>query len=632
MTLSSTAWAALMALAVIGIASGVLLGLRAGRRASGILLFLAFALLFAAAFNAFRSAARSEEAERRFHAGIDAQRHGDLERARQAMREALSLEPGHPEALRSLDDLSQPATNAPKRQTRVRLDRSKGKEPAPRHEKPFHKPSPVRIVDYTLDVSLFPDRHSLSARAAFTVEARTHADRIELALSPEFRIGKLLLNGAPVTYLHTNDLVSLSSRLRKGESATIVAHYARRARDPLLRGGDLIDPRGVYLRPESRWYPSVGELDFHAPLQVSVRVPRGMTAVCAGLMARKSVGARDVTFHWESPAPVQMICLAAGKYSYSKGADGPVVVETYLRPEHAHKARAYQAETQRILSFYAGRFGSYPYPKLAIAEIPVFPGGYGSTSLLLLTERTFAEKEIPIRFLAHEIAHQWWGNHVAPQGLGAGWLSEAFAEYSAALYREHADGPAALKDALKGLATHYRAGLREGVEEAIAQTDPYDQVGSYEGIIYFKGAYVLHSLRRVVGDDAFKRILRLFAQRHGGGYARIADFEALAAEVHGQPLAWFFDQWLRRPGAPRLKYAVAGEGSRAVLTVAQEGTPYHGEMDVLVTDRAGKTRHTLRLDGPTTRLEVPARGQITSVDFDPDNEWLLYTPRWVKSL
>ncbi|HOJ21501.1 MAG TPA: M1 family aminopeptidase [Armatimonadota bacterium] len=610
MMLSSIVWTALAALAAISITIRVLRGLRIGQQTPGAALCVACALLILSAFLARYHAVQKEDAERRFHAGLEARRQRELARA----------------------DPTKQGTPSPPAVTTPAGILPRPLEPGTHRETPSHRAGPVRIVDYALDLSLFPDRHSLSARAEFTVVARMPIDRIELALSPEFRVHALHVNGAPVTFLHTNDLVSFPYRLREGKAATLAVRYSRRVSVPLLRAGDLIDPRGIYLRPESRWYPSVGELDFHAPLRLSARVPRGMTVVSSGQLVRKSVEASTVTFHWESIVPVRMICLAAGRYAHSRNADGPVAIETFLHPNHASRARAYQETVQRIVRFYASRFGAYPYPKLTIAEIPVFPGGYGSTALLLLTEKSFAEKEIPTHFLAHEIAHQWWGNHVAPQGLGAGWLSEAFAEYSAVLYQEHAGGPKALQEALAGLEARYQTRLREGTEEAIAETDPYDQSGAYEGTVYYKGAYVLHSLRCLIGEEQFRRLLRLFAERYGAGTARIADFEALAGEVHGKPLTWFFDQWLRRPGAPRLRVAVAKEGPPAVLTVVQEGAPYRGEMQLLVTDGAGKTRHTLHLDGSLTRVKIPVRGTITRVEIDPDRAWLLHTPQRVHSL
>jgi len=77
---------------------------------------------------------------------------------------------------------------------------------------------------------------------------------------------------------------------------------------------------------------------------------------------------------------------------------------------------------------------------------------------------------------------------------------------------------------------------------------------------------------------------------------------------------------------------VTRQGGQATLTVEQEGTPYRGRMELVVTDGAGRKRHTLDLDGPVVRLVFPVRGEVAGVDFDPDKAWLQYTPRWVKSL
>ena len=631
MAVSSTGSLLLLAVALAGVGGG---GVRAGRgrrRPLGAALLAVSLALGAWAHSAYRRACRLEEATQRFHAGLDEQRHGNLEEAERQYRAALSLNPGHPEARRALGEVSRPAATAPARQTRVQLRRGSNPTQPPPHPGLFHKPSDVEISDYTLDVALDPPRHGLRATAGVGLRARRDVGRIEMALSPEFTVAAVALNGAAVPFTHTNDLLILSSRLRRDGPARIEVRYARRSGKPLLQGGDLIDPRGVYLRPESRWYPSVGELDFHAPIAVSVRVPRGFTVVGAGRPAGKDAGASEVTYRWRSTESVRMICIAAGRYVYGRFADGPAPVETYLWAKHARKGPAYQKETARILRYYAGGFGPYPYAKLAIAEVPVYPGGYGSSSLLLLTGQSMAEKELPVSFLAHEIAHQWWGNRLAPAGKGAGWLSEAFAEYSAVLYQEHTGGPAALRQCLKELAYRYQS-RRPGPEQAITETDPYDQAGPYTSVIYYKGAYVLHSLRGVTGEAAFRRILAAFMERYAGRRAGIADFEAVATEVYGQPLQWFFDQWLRRAGAPRFRYTVTTAAGQGTLTVAQDGEPYRGSMDVLIGDRAGQTRHRLALDGPAAQVRFPVNGEVTSVDLDPDNWWLKYTPRWVKQL
>ena len=153
-------------------------------------------------------------------------------------------------------------------------------------------------------------------------------------------------------------------------------------------------PRQIQLRFSSHTHPY--EQDTYRAVQLAFVAPRGL---------------------WEA---------------VEKGADRPI------RLQGPYGVFTSKPETTR--PFYERLFGPYPYERLTVAEIPLFPGGYGSTSLVMLTSASWDAKHMPHRFLAHEIAHQWWGNSVFPKGPGAGWLAEGFAEYSSYLWSEHAHG------------------------------------------------------------------------------------------------------------------------------------------------------------------------------------------------
>jgi aminopeptidase N len=292
------------------------------------------------------------------------------------------------------------------------------------------------------------------------------------------------------------------------------------------------------------------------------------------------------------------------------------------------RADAFLRETTRILRFYVSRFGSYPFEKLAIAEIPYFPGGYGTTSFVMLTEASFRAKQVPVEFLAHEIAHQWWGNAVFPQGLGAGWLSEAFAEYAAFLYLESVGGPKALRRAVRRAAAEYHDAVRRRSAEPIRETDPYDQRGAYQALIYQKGALVLHALRYTVGDAKFFRILRQFADRHRYGTASIEEFQRAVESVHGEPMGWFFDQWLGRTGSPRLTYRYTTTATAALVEVTQPEPPYRLPIDVAIESQNNLTRHRVLLEGTRQQLTLPLSGPVSALGFDPE-DWILKEPvRW----
>jgi aminopeptidase N len=313
----------------------------------------------------------------------------------------------------------------------------------------------------------------------------------------------------------------------------------------------------------------------------------------------------------------------------------PLPLSCYTFPAHRDRAAAFLREAAAIIRYYERLFGPYPYEKLAVVEIPLFPGGYGTTSFVMLIDESFAERRLDREFLAHEIAHQWWGNSVFPQGLGAAWLSEAFANYSAWIYGAAAGGnPRVLtRRVARAAAVFFKEAAAEG-EEAILETDVYRPVGARDAVLYEKGAVVLHMLRREMGDAAFFRLLREFADRHRHGKAAIADFQRLAGEAAGRDLDWFFAQWLGRTGGMALTYSFrnAPEGNRVRLRVSQPAPAYRADVGVLVEleGSAGEVReHRIRLRTGQDEVDLPVAGRVRSVVLDPDGDLLMKPPRWL---
>jgi aminopeptidase N len=171
------------------------------------------------------------------------------------------------------------------------------------------------------------------------------------------------------------------------------------------------------------------------------------------------------------------------------------------------------------------------------------------------------------------------------------------------------------------------------VEEAIRTTDPYDQRGAYEEVVYFKGALVLHALRYTMGDARFKRLLRTLADEHRWGQVTIPDVQRTAEQVQGQPLGWFFDQWLGRTGLPRLTYSFRDETSPdgkllALVRVKQEGEPYRTPLDVTLEVQNEVTTHRVLLEQPIQEFRIPIRGRLSAAALDPDDWILKMPPRW----
>jgi aminopeptidase N len=606
------------------------------------LLLVAAGLFFTAGGRTYRRLKRQQTALTHYYAGLDQLQRGDLKAAEAEFQRSLSIQPGLPQAKAGLQKVARQPV-APKRQETVKLQPaakpSHGTAPGEKAEPvhPPHVPSPFEITRYELSARVDPDRHSLSAVATMAVRSRKERlTSLPLALSPDFTVDRALQDGRPLALHQVNDRLTLEAAapVTADRESTLRLEYHRSGTGPRLPGGDALWSGGSFLRSEARWYPSTGELDFRAPVKVAVTVPVGLTAVSVGRLTGKEKSGGWVTYHYETAHPAAMISLVCARYVAKYGKAGDTPVQVLVFPQHAGKAAAVLSETVGIVRFYESLYGAYPYERLTIAEIPFFPGGYGSTTLVMLTSESWDVRRMPHRFLAHEIAHQWWGNSVFPQGPGAGWLAEAFAEYSSYLWSEHAHGgKAALIACVRQAADRYRAVTGRKVEEPIRATDPYDQRGAYEEVIYMKGALVLHALRYTVGDTTFHRLMRAFADQYRWGRATISDFQQVAERVSGQQLGWFFDEWLGRKGLPRWTYSFrSGTGLDgkpvAVVSVRQDGQPYRTPLDISLESQNDVSTHRVMLDQPTQEFRIPIHGSLSAAGLDPDDWILKEPPRW----
>ena len=211
----------------------------------------------------------------------------------------------------------------------------------------------------------------------------------------------------------------------------------------------------------------------------------------------------------------------------------------------------------------------------------------------------------------HELTHQWWGDHVTMKTWDDLWLNEGFATYGEVLFREKTSGqaPGLL------LATGYDDGLYAGAlaHEVVAPTNnPF----RYSGSVYQKAAYVLHMLRRRMGDDVFFAALRAYGVKHGNGTVSRGDFRADLEAASGRDLKGFFDQWIETPFRPSLRASFqnrADGSARIVVTQTQTHTVVHPESapaDVAFYRFPLTLR--LRLSDGTTRdeaVEMVAREQ-----------------------
>jgi aminopeptidase N len=339
------------------------------------------------------------------------------------------------------------------------------------------------------------------------------------------------------------------------------------------------------------------------------------------------------TLHWSQREPnaSYLTMVAAGEFTELRASWRGRPVLALVPAARAAQARRIFRDTPRMMEYFSRRIGvDYPWPKYAQVAVTHFMfGGMENTSATTLADTSLREarvgEESPESLVAHELAHQWWGDLVTCRDWSHAWLNEGFATYCALVWTEHAEGTAAFRAAVAKTADEFMASPaafgRPLVHNVYRQ--PFDLF--FDGVIYPKGALVLHMLRGILGDEVFWRGMRDYARQYAYESVTTADFQRAMETASGQDLEWFFDEWTRRPGYPKLeaRWSWDAAGRSVTLRVQQlqvgESVPVY-RMPVVV--RVDGRDERVTIDARENVFTFPAAVRPASVAFDPDG-WLL---------
>ena len=501
----------------------------------------------------------------------------------------------------------------------------------------------LRVDDYKIEAQLNPHAHQITARAKVTFTALEDLDSVSFELHNALRVTKVVdANNKPLQAeriaQNSTVRVELPATLPKDTSTSLTFEYSGEldsADESPVQGLKLanIDDDTSYLLYAGRWFPVNGYGINRFTSTVNITVPAHMLVIGSGTKtesdtpAKKgaSSGGLTKTFNFVSEKPGFPGTIVAGIFQEYKTDEAGVNLHVFFKPAHQSLASEYADAAIKEFTYYVTLYGPAPSTTLRVVELPddTVPMTW-ATDVAAIASRAVTPK-VNYRLLANSIAHQWWGVSVSPASRTDWWLCDGFARYSEALYIEQAAGPAALEEAVKDMSVGALSYDTVPLGSA-AKLDMFSP--EFQSLETDKGAMILHMLRWVMGDQKFNQTMRTFATNFAGKSATAADFQALAEQIYGDQLRWFFTQWLDSTGAPQFnaKYTIYrlgdNKGFRVVGQITQDLDLFRMPIDLRI-DTDGKTEDK-RIDvvGTNSAFSIETFGRPRKITVDPNDDVL----------
>ncbi|MCG7633010.1 M1 family metallopeptidase [Gordonia McavH-238-E] len=412
-----------------------------------------------------------------------------------------------------------------------------------------------RISRYDLELEYKVASNRLEGTAILTATSYAELKRFTLDLASSLSVHRVSVNDKRARYSHRNHKLTITpdTPLPPGGAMTVTVRYhgsPHPIRGPWGEVGweELTDGALCANQPNgaASWFPCDDHPSAKAPYRISITTDSPYHALANGVLESKRVRAAHTTWVYEQvePMPTYLASIQIGQYKQISLTSKPIPVSGLVPARLEENFGIDFGKQTEMVSAFIEMFGPYPFPLYTVVvtddelEIPIEAQSFSTFGANHCDGSRHAE-----RLIAHELAHQWFGNSVTAARWRDIWLHEGFACYAEWLWSQHSGGRSADE-----WARHYYAKLESSpVRVPLADPGPRKM---FDDWIYKRGALTLHALRLTLGDGDFFALLQRWTDKHRYGSVTTEDFMALAATQSSTPLKQLWDDWLFTPELP----------------------------------------------------------------------------------
>ena len=524
--------------------------------------------------------------------------------------------------------------------------------------RPFAKPGTRRQIERvrTFDVRHIKGELTLDTKKSEIRGTVTHTiaplhpglESLALDCGSELKVSRVAVGSKSCTFDHQRDELAITLDRPYGPDETFdlaVTYAGSPGKGVRFVKPDPDHPKRAICvwtqgEPEDarHWIPCFDYPNERSTSEMIITVDKPLSVVSNGTLESNRENADGTsTYHWKmnSLLTPYLLSVVAADFAVYHDKLGSLPVDYYvLKDIDEATARRALGKTPQMIEFFNQRIGTpYAYPKYAQVCLPEFGGGMEHTSATTLTDSILIDAIASLEnssdgLVAHELAHQWFGDLLTCRDWSNLWLNEGFASYFDPLFTEHEKGEDAFRLAMASALDSYKSSDR-GYRRPIVEARFGDPWQMFDGVTYAKGACVLHALRGLVGDSAWWNGIRLYVASHKDQVVATDDFKKAMEKASGRELAWFFDQWVFHGGHPDLsaRWRYEDDDKTVRLKVEQtqavdETTPlFRLPTTVEIGDDSGLRSVPIVIDGRTQEFIIPASTKPKMVRIDPKG-WL----------